>query len=86
MMLGPRKAGRIDAALAPAHSCRGACASNLAVDKEVNTWGHGGRVGQRRLDGKKIQTKKNFPKTKPILGTLSVPNPNRRLVPRLVHV
>ena len=62
LMLAPRKAGRIDAALAPANSCRGACASNLAVDKEVNTRGLGGRVEQRRPDGKNLQTQKKLSK------------------------
>ena len=46
LILVLRKAHRIDVAAAPAYACRGACASNPAVDREVKLWGPGGRVEQ----------------------------------------
>ena len=85
LMLVLTKADRIDAAAAPAYSCRGACGSDSAVDRKVKPWGPGERVEQTRLDGKNLPKKNAFQKTERFLGTFPGPNSGTRLVPRLVR-
>ena len=83
--LAPRSSSRINAAAAEAYLRKAACASKSEMNREVNLWGPGGLVTQRQFDEKKHPKKNAFQKTAPIWGTLSVPNPGTRLVPRLVR-
>ena len=62
------------------------CSSTSLLFYSCTSWDSGRRVKEGRLDEQKLQKKIAFKKTEPILGTLSVPNPGTRLVPRLVAV